>query len=173
MSRIVNSLIDSPLYDLILKPGAYRMMVTTAEEKGISWNGIVDELGASMAEIEIEFEAVLREGRERNGGRSLEPYPHYYVQPFHAYEDGNLSFKAAFEVEPATYAMATRVYPAEKNLPWEEAQQRLRDAYTSAVSSFASRHAGRTPSDIVDLGCSVGVSTISLAAAFPDAASGE
>ena len=27
-------------------------------------------------------------------------YPSYYRQPFHAYREGNLSWKAAFEVRP-------------------------------------------------------------------------
>jgi hypothetical protein len=36
-------------------------------------------------------------------------YPNYYTQPFHAYEDGNLNWLAAAEVESATSAMCLRV----------------------------------------------------------------
>jgi len=36
-------------------------------------------------------------------------YPAYYTQPFHAYEDGNLNWLAAAEVESATSAMCLRV----------------------------------------------------------------
>lgn len=38
---------------------------------------------------------------------SLPPYLH--TQPFHAYEEGNLNFLAAAEVESATSAMCLRV----------------------------------------------------------------
>lgn len=40
-------------------------------------------------------------------------YPAYYLQQFHAYEEGNLNWEAAFEVEAATYGMAMRAWPAE------------------------------------------------------------
>jgi len=36
-------------------------------------------------------------------------YPSYYTQPFHAYQDGNLNWLAAAEVESATSAMCLRV----------------------------------------------------------------
>lgn len=36
-------------------------------------------------------------------------YPDYFLQPFHAYEEGNLNWLAAYEIEPATYAIAVRV----------------------------------------------------------------
>jgi len=35
-------------------------------------------------------------------------YPDYQV-PFHAYEQGNLCWEAAFEAESATHAMALRI----------------------------------------------------------------
>jgi hypothetical protein len=37
-------------------------------------------------------------------------YPDYYLKPFHAYDEGNLSWMAAFEVEPASYAVALRAF---------------------------------------------------------------
>lgn len=37
-------------------------------------------------------------------------YPSYYLQPFHAYEAGNLDWTAAFEAESATAAMAIRTW---------------------------------------------------------------
>ena len=54
-------------------------------------------------------------------------YPSYYLQPFHAYENGNLDWTAAFENESATTAMAWRVYkdPAISAL---EAQNKMRSS---------------------------------------------
>ena len=59
-------------------------------------------------------------------------YPDYYVQPFHAYEEGNLNWLAAFEVESATYSMALRTFP-EEGLSPAQAQQRLRDGIHGAL----------------------------------------
>lgn len=52
-------------------------------------------------------------------------YPHYYLQAFHAYEEGNLNWLAAFEVEAATAAMAIRTF-AKEGLGPQEAQDLLR-----------------------------------------------
>lgn len=59
-------------------------------------------------------------------------YPEYYVQPFHAYEEGNLNWLAAFEVESATYAMALRTFPGQGLSP-AQAQRRLRDGIHAAL----------------------------------------
>lgn len=59
-------------------------------------------------------------------------YPDYYVQPFHAYEEGNLNWLAAFEVESATYSMALRTFP-EEGLSPAQAQLRLRDGIHGAL----------------------------------------
>ena len=57
-------------------------------------------------------------------------YPAYYLEPFHAYSEGNLCWIAAFEAEPAAYSMAMRVWPADR-LTADAAQQRLRESYTA------------------------------------------
>ena len=59
-------------------------------------------------------------------------YPEYYVQPFHAYEEGNLNWLAAFEVESATYSMALRTFPGQGLSP-DQAQRRLRDGIHGAL----------------------------------------
>lgn len=59
-------------------------------------------------------------------------YPDYYVQPFHAYEKGNLNWLAAFEVESATYSMALRTFPGQGLSP-DQAQRRLRDGIHGAL----------------------------------------
>lgn len=59
-------------------------------------------------------------------------YPSYYIQQFHAYDEGNLNWQAAFEVESATYSMALRVWPNE-GLEKEEAQQKLRASFLNVL----------------------------------------
>jgi ubiquinone/menaquinone biosynthesis C-methylase UbiE len=103
-------------------------------------------------------------------------YPSYYLRPFHAYAEGNLNWLAAFEAESATYSMALRVWPAEVaagSLGWRDAQARLRDSFTGAVAEYAAKHGcALSASDVhlLDVGCSVGISTRALCDAFPAAA---
>ena len=54
------------------------------------------------------------------------PYPPYYLQPFHAYDQGNLNWLAAYEVQPASYAMALRTFKTEQLTP-DVAMTRLRE----------------------------------------------
>ncbi len=55
--------------------------------------------------VSLQLEALRKELEDP----SL-PYPSYYLKPFHAYETGNLEWLAAYEVEPATYAMGIRTF---------------------------------------------------------------
>ncbi len=79
---------------------------------------------------------------------------------------GNLSWQAAHDVEPATYAMALRVWKQEELSP-EQAQHRLRQSVFQAVRDFSTQHGARPANDVLDIGCSVGVSTRYLANEFP------
>mmetsp|Transcript_24097 Transcript_24097/g.75530 ORF Transcript_24097/g.75530 Transcript_24097/m.75530 type:complete len:120 (-) Transcript_24097:180-539(-) len=100
-----------------MKTQARKTLINTAEKKGIPWIGNVEDLDASGAKgllDEVTSSAV--------------EYPGYYLQPFHAYDEGNLSWQAAFEVESATHSMALRVWPKEEGLTAEAAQKRLRDS---------------------------------------------
>ena len=57
-------------------------------------------------------------------------YPEYYLQPFHAYPNGNLDWLPAFEVESATISMAVRTFPGTEP---GAAQQRLRSNIHAAI----------------------------------------
>lgn len=59
-------------------------------------------------------------------------YPSYYLQPFHAYDEGNLNWLAACEVDPASYAMAVRTF---KDKEWSatESFNVLRANITDAI----------------------------------------
>lgn len=91
------------------------------------------------------------------------------TQEFHAYDEGNLNWLAAHECESATLAMAARVWPKE-TLHFSEAQQRLRDSVLDAVDAFRADSGVPVPSRVLDVGCSVGVSTFYAADRYPRAA---
>ena len=146
LSRFVNLLIGTkPIY-AVMQRQARQVLIKTAEKNGIPWRKNYQELENSTAK---DLLPSLTD-------KDL-VYPSYYQVPFHAYEEGNLCWQAAFEAASATYSMGLRVWKDEE-LTWQQAQQRLRHSFYQILEQYtpATVHA------ILDLGCSVGISTRSL-----------
>ena len=78
-----------------------------------------------------------------------------------------MNWKAAFECESATMSMALRVWPKEA-LTYDEAQSRLRSSFLDALGDYTAKR-NKPISKILDVGCSVGVSTFYLAEFFKSA----
>ncbi|MCM1982300.1 class I SAM-dependent methyltransferase [Lyngbya confervoides] len=146
LSQWVNRLIATqPLYAL-MKQQARQVLIKTAEKKGVPWRQSYEQLSQSTVRTLLPHLE-----------NSQIDYPDYYLKPFHAYDAGNLCWQAAFEAESATYAMALRIWPQE-DLTWQAAQQRLRDSFHQCLHKFGPSQVEQ----ILDLGCSVGLSTRSL-----------
>ncbi|MGK7890208.1 MAG: class I SAM-dependent methyltransferase [Leptolyngbyaceae cyanobacterium] len=146
LSRLVNLLIQTkPLY-WVMKQQARRVMIKTAEKHGIPWRQSCREL--EQADPQKQLAALTNPNIT---------YPNYYTVPFHGYEAGNLCWQAAFEAPSATYAVALRVWPQD-SLTWQDAQDRLRGSFHQVLAS----HGPSTVRDILDIGCSVGISTRTL-----------
>ncbi|UBF28969.1 class I SAM-dependent methyltransferase [Kovacikia minuta CCNUW1] len=146
LSRFVNILIQTkPIY-AVLKQQARQVLIKTAEKNGVLWRKNIEELEASG--IRSQLQQITNPDIT---------YPDYYQLPFHAYDQGNLCWQAAFEAEPATYAMGLRVWK-DKPLTWQEAQVRLRGSFHQVLAA----HGPQTVQDILDIGCSVGISTLAL-----------
>jgi ubiquinone/menaquinone biosynthesis C-methylase UbiE len=146
LSQVVNRLIQTkPIY-AVMKQQARQVLISTAEKNGIPWRKKVAALAASGVQQQLATIA-----------NPAIVYPDYYQQPFHAYDQGNLCWEAAFEAESATHAMALRVWKQEP-LTWEAAQARLRSSFHAVLADYVT-----TPvRDILDLGCSIGLSTRTL-----------
>ena len=146
LSRVVNLLINTkPIYGL-MKQQARRVLISTAEKNGIPWRQTCQEFENSTVKAllpDITNEQVV--------------YPDYYTVPFHAYPEGNLCWQAAFEAASATYSMALRVWPQE-DLSWQAAQDRLRSSFHKVLATYSPSHV----TDVLDIGCSVGISTQAL-----------
>ncbi|NJL46111.1 MAG: class I SAM-dependent methyltransferase [Leptolyngbyaceae cyanobacterium SM2_3_12] len=146
LSQFVNRLIKTkPIYAL-MKQQARQVLIKTAEKNGIPWRQTCLDL--DIPEVKDQL------------GPLTNPevaYPDYYQVPFHAYAEGNLCWQAAFEAAPATYAMALRVW-AQEQLTWPEAQTRLRQSFHQVLAD----HGPQPVRDILDIGCSIGISTLSL-----------
>jgi len=79
---------------------------------------------------------------------------------------------AACEAEAATYAVGLRVWPGD-GASAVELQARLRDSFTACVGNYMERHPGAVQrgavGEVLEVGCSVGVSTRALGEFFPEA----
>ena len=144
---------DTPpeLWNLLsknLKSGARDWFIKRAEKSGIDWSGLVSENNKDMNR--------LKELYIENNDNTL-VYPKYYVQPFHGYDTGNLNWDAALEGEAATLSMAVNY--------WKEAnpiktQDRLRYNITNNIKKYIKTSSPELHvKNIIDVGCSVGIST--------------
>ncbi|MEB3179126.1 MAG: class I SAM-dependent methyltransferase [Nostocaceae cyanobacterium] len=138
-----------PLYALA-KHQARQMMIKRAEKIGVPWRKIVQELRSRNWDTELV--------QVQNPQIT---YPDYYLRPFHAYEKGDLCWDAALEVEVAAYAVHAGL--------WKDAgvqgDARMRQSYHDVVKAAIPTQ----PRDILDMGCSVGMSTFALQAVYPQA----
>lgn len=157
-SQIVNGILAvKPLADLA-KHQARTMMIKRAESIGVYWRQEVQAL------------------RSRNSGSVFSPdwerelaqiqadqldYPDYYVTSFHAYEQGNLSWDAAMEVEVAAHAVHARI--------WQDAGAKGDAMLRQSFHTVLQQQIATPPQAILDLGCSVGMSTFALQDIYPQA----
>ncbi|MBM0741916.1 class I SAM-dependent methyltransferase [Phormidium sp. CLA17] len=149
-SRLVNGILAIKPIAALAKNRARQMMIQRADDIGVPWLQEVATLRAR------DWSADLATVQNAN----LQ-YPDYYTTSFHAYEEGNLGWEPALEVEVAAHAVHARIWPEGD----ASGDSRLRQSYHDAMKAQLPEQ----PSDIVDLGCSVGMSTFALQAAFPDA----
>jgi ubiquinone/menaquinone biosynthesis C-methylase UbiE len=150
LSRLINGLLSIKPVASFAKSKARKMMIDRAENMGVPWT---DE---------------ARSLQKRNWDREFQQvqnptlvYPDYYLRSFHAYDQGNLSWEAASEVEVAAKAVHAHI--------WKDAgvegDSRLRNSYHEVLAA----QIADSPQAILDLGCSVGMSTVSLQKLYPQA----
>lgn len=157
LSRLVRALISfKPLYS-VLKLGARQVLISTAEKNNIPWREMTKEILES--EVYRELDSIQNQSLV---------YPDYYLNPFHAYDEGNLTWLAAAEAEAATMSMVRRAIPDAPSV--DEANQIMRGNWLHAIEQHHIQYSGTSMiDDILDIGCSVGVSTRYLADKFPAA----
>ncbi|MBF2002715.1 MAG: class I SAM-dependent methyltransferase [Synechococcales cyanobacterium M58_A2018_015] len=157
-SRLINGILSvKPLADLA-KHQARSMMIKRAESIGVHWRQEVRMLQSrgGDAAFSPQWDAELAQIQSPDL-----VYPDYYRRSFHAYEQGNLSWDAAMEVEVAAHAVHARLWPDAGARGDAMLRQSYHDVLRQQLTS--------PPRDIVDLGCSVGMSTFALQALYPDA----
>lgn len=149
-SRLVNQILAIKPLANWAKSRARQMMIQRAESIGVPWRDNYDRL--SQRHWESELTVVTNSALD---------YPDYYLTSFHAYESGNMSWQAAWEVESAAYAVHAKI--------WQDAgvagDAKLRASYHQVLQQQLTT----TPQKILDLGCGVGMSSLALQAIYPQA----
>lgn len=161
ISDFVNFLISIKPIFATMKYAARRVLISTAEKNNVPWTETAIQLAAK--------DSILKSYYDSLNNPSIQ-FPEYYTQDFHAYNNGNLNWEAAYECESATKSMALRVYP-KQSLTAEQAQDKLRGSYLNSVKNYitSSGDSIQSMSRIADIGCSVGISTFYIAESFPEA----
>ena len=148
-SRLVNIILAIAPLANFAKNRARNMMVKRAEAIGVPWRDNVKQL--SDRDWNSELAAIQNPDLE---------YPDYYTTSFHAYEEGNLSWKPAWEVESAARAVHAKI--------WSDGDVNgdtmLRQSYHRVLEQLSI-----APSKILDLGCGVGMSTFAMQQVYPQA----
>ncbi|MBL1210491.1 class I SAM-dependent methyltransferase [Geminocystis sp. GBBB08] len=143
-STIINKLLNIKPLMKFAKTRARKMIVKRAHLIGVNWEDNVQNLQNHDWETEIqtvENPDII--------------YPSYYLQSFHAYDKGNLSWDAAWELESAAYTVHSTVY---SKTPQADGDRNLRKSYHQILKSEIPSN----PQNILDLGCGVGLSTFAL-----------
>ncbi|HEY9651570.1 MAG TPA: class I SAM-dependent methyltransferase [Coleofasciculaceae cyanobacterium] len=149
-SVLVNGLLSIKPLANFAKQQARTMMINRAEKIGVPWRQRVQELRTK------DWDGYLAKVQDPNL-----TYPDYYLRSFHAYETGNLSWDAAFEVEVAAYAVHAKIWPSSG----AKGDCQLRQSYHDILQ----QQLDIQPRDILDLGCSVGMSAFALHQVYPQA----
>lgn len=150
-SRLVNNILAiRPIADFA-KNRARHMMITRAEKLGVPWRKNVAAL--KQRDWQPDLEAIADPNLI---------YPDYYQTSFHAYEEGNLGWEPALEVESASKAVHSTLFDGE---PTVEGDTLLRESYHKILNE----NLPTQPQKIADIGCGAGLSTEALQELFPEA----
>jgi ubiquinone/menaquinone biosynthesis C-methylase UbiE len=157
-SQLVNALLAVKPLAKFAKHQAREMIIKRAEAIGVAWRDDVKFLRSrgTSSPFSPQWETDLA----TITNPKLE-YPDYYLTSFHAYDAGNMSWDAAMEVEVAAYSVHAKIF-AETG---KSGDARLRQSYHDLIIQTLDT----PPEQILDLGCSVGMSTFAMQAVYPDA----
>jgi ubiquinone/menaquinone biosynthesis C-methylase UbiE len=158
LTTLINGVLAVKPLATLAKHQARSMMIQRAETLGVPWRETVQHLKARGTAEELapvwpqELAAIKHPDLV---------YPDYYVTSFHAYDEGNLGWNPAMEVEVAAKAVHARIWPE----AGAAGDAKLRQSYHDVLLT----QLPVPPTAIADLGCGVGMSTETLHATFPTA----
>lgn len=163
LHAILNLALRSPLWKYVLVPQARQKMMDTASSNGIPWMECKEWVSKASASNDYDYDYDWDWDWETCTDFDTSHVPSYYQKPFHAYENGNLCWDAAWEAEIASAAVGARNFPAHGR----NGEGAFRDSFQVCLNQL-----GASVDDhaiIVDLGSGTGMSTRRLARQYPQA----
>lgn len=140
-----------------LKENARNFFIKRAEGKGIPWNNIKNKYKNedTFKKLNNMFDYVNNKNIK---------YPDYFIQPFHGYDKGNLNWEAAIENEASTMSISSHYWAGYSA---SESTNFMRFNFTDKIKNYNNQRI----KTILDIGCSIGVSTKFISQAYYDAES--
>lgn len=166
-SRLVNGVLNiKPVFN-VARNRARTMMQRRAMNLGFDWQQEVDALkvkGETQEGTAADLSPTWNQALAEVTNPELS-YPDYYLKPFHAYEDGNLGWGPALEVEVAAKTVHAQIWTGREVAGDPQGDARLRESYHAVLQA----QLPAAPQRILDIGCSVGMSSFALQDAYPEA----
>jgi ubiquinone/menaquinone biosynthesis C-methylase UbiE len=157
-TQLVNSLLSvKPLANLAKKQ-ARGLIIKRAEAIGVAWRNDVKQLRARDTSQDFSFEWDAELAYIQNPDIA---YPQYYLTSFHAYDEGNMGWNPAMEVEVAAYSVHAKIFSE----TGRAGDAQLRRSYHQVLQE----QLPSVPQQVVDIGCSVGMSTFAIQSVYPEA----
>lgn len=157
-TQVVNGLLAVKPLAAFAKNRARNLIIKRAESIGVAWRSDVKTLKARDTN-QLFDPAWEQELAQLTNPKTI--YPNYYLTSFHAYSEGNMGWEPAMEVEVAAYSVHAKIF-AETG---KNGDQQLRQTYHQILQENISPN----PQSIVDIGCSVGMSTVAIQSVYPQA----
>lgn len=147
-----------PLFNAIAMK-ARKQIVDRGAKMGLNFAGEIESLK------EIDWEARMLEMVDQSVKT-----PEYYLAPFHAYPEGNLTFDAALEVTVAAKSVHATVMSPDGNDLDPNGDAKLRASYSQCMKELLLElDARKQIREILDVGCATGLSSLELIRSFPGA----
>jgi ubiquinone/menaquinone biosynthesis C-methylase UbiE len=157
-SQLVNALLSVKPLAKFAKHQARELIIKRAEAIGVAWREDVKFLRSrgTASSFSPQWDADLAQITNPDLN-----YPDYYLTSFHAYDAGNMSWDAAMEVEVAAYSVHAKIFAETGTTGDAQLRQSYHEILTQTIHT--------PPTDILDIGCSVGMSTFAIQAVYPTA----
>lgn len=142
------------------KEEARKWFIKRAILKGIDWHNITNRYKGPQA-----FSEILKLKQELQN--ITMKYPDYFLQPFHGYDNGNMNWDAAQELEAASLSMSANYW---KDACVMDSETWVRNNVTNNIKYYTKQFTPDLNIDyILDVGSSGGISTEYLSKGFPEA----
>lgn len=159
---VSNKETPSNMWKLVSKPlkeEARKWFIRRAIIKGIDWHNITNKYKGPQT-----FSEILKLKQELQN--ITMNYPEYFLQPFHGYDDGNMNWDAAQELEAASLSMSANYW---KNVCVRDSVSWVRNNITNNIKYYINKYNPNLQLDyILDVGSSGGISTEYLCEGFPE-----